>query len=140
MTQNVLSCSVDVMVLLFSFDEVDEGLVTDPHRALQLTTYSFQRVMSFILTLRGQRPLLLLGGGGYHAPSTAKHFTLLTALVLGQTLSDDIPLEAEYWEELERDGGIHVGRDTHELDSKGKEEVDRLCTALSQKLDKTALN
>jgi histone deacetylase 8 len=134
----VVQCGCDGT--LFRLNEADEGLVTDPHRALQLTTCSFQRVMSFILTLRGERPMLLLGGGGYHAPSTAKHFTLLTALVLGQTLSDDIPLEAEYWEELERDGGIHVGRDTHELDSKGKEEADRLCTALSQRLDKTTLN
>ena len=92
------------------------------------------------MTLRGERPALLLGGGGYHAPSTAKHFTLLTALALGQTLSEDIPLEAEYWEELERDGGIHVGRDISELDSKGKDEVDRLCLALSQKLDETTLN
>ena len=123
-----------------SSDDADEGLVTDPHRALQLTTYSFQRVMSFIMTLKGEKPALLLGGGGYHPPSTAKHFTLLTALVLGQKLSEDIPLDAEYWEELERDGGIHVGREGHGLDTRGEEEVERLCIALTQALDKPALN
>lgn len=77
---------------------------------------------------------MLLGGGGYHPESTAKHFTLLTALVLGKTLDEDIPVEAEYWEELEKDGGIHVGRDS-ELTDDGKLEVKRLCSALRQKLE-----
>jgi acetoin utilization deacetylase AcuC-like enzyme len=105
--------------------------VTDPHRALQLTTYSFQRVINRILELKV--PKLLLGGGGYHPESTAKHFTLLTALVLGKTLDEDIPIEAEYWEELEKDGGIHVGRDSV-LTEDGKAEVERLCIVLHQNL------
>jgi acetoin utilization deacetylase AcuC-like enzyme len=111
---------------------VNVGLLTDPHRALRLTTYSFQRVMSYILALK--KPTLLLGGGGYHPSSTAKHFTLLTALVLEKVLDDDIPLEAEYWEELEKDGGIQVGRDS-ELTSEGESEVERLCEILHQKLE-----
>ena len=113
---------------------INVGLLTDPHRALQLTTFSFQRVVSFILA--SKKPVLLLGGGGYHPPSTAKHFTLLTALVLGKTLDEDIPLDAEYWEELEKDGGIHVGRDS-ELTADGESEVQRLCEILQQKLDKS---
>jgi hypothetical protein len=83
----------------------------------------------------GKGPVLLLGGGGYHPASTAKHFALLTASVLKKTLDDDIPLEAEYWEELERDGGIHVGQDSELDDNAGKSEVEKLCTALSQKLE-----
>jgi hypothetical protein len=76
---------------------------------------------------------MLLGGGGYHPPSTAKHFALLTACVLGKTLDDEIPIEAEYWEELERDGDIHVGRDI-DITREGKDQVDALCTALQKKL------
>ena len=79
--------------------------------------------------------MLLLGGGGYHPASTAKHFTLLTALVLGKELDEDIPLEAEYWEELERDGGIHVGRDIKELNPDDECQVESLYTALKGKLD-----
>ena len=126
----VVQCGCDGIV--FYLMMVDVGLLTDPHRALQLTTHSFQRVVSFILA--SKKPVLLLGGGGYHPPSTAKHFTLLTALVLGKILDEDIPLEAEYWEELEKDGGIHVGRDS-ELTTEGESEVERLCEILHKKLE-----
>jgi acetoin utilization deacetylase AcuC-like enzyme len=117
--------------------DVDEGLIGDPHQGLQLTTYSFQRVVEFILSL-GKVPTLVLGGGGYNPPCTAKHFALLTGLVLGRTLDEDIPVEAEYWEELERDGGIHVGKD-EELKADGEHQVDRLCAALKQKIEGTSV-
>jgi acetoin utilization deacetylase AcuC-like enzyme len=105
--------------------------VTDPHRALQLTTYSFQRVVRHILGLAGGIPMLLLGGGGYNPVSTAKHFTLLTACILDQTLDEEIPVEAEYWEELERDGGIHVGWDTP-LTEEGKKMGEKYCTTFQE--------
>jgi len=99
-----------------------------------LTTYAFQRAVRHILGM-GDLPILLLGGGGYHPPSAAKHFTLLTALVLGQELDADIPVEAEYWEELERDGGIHVGRDS-ELTVDGEKQAEIMCKALQDTLEK----
>lgn len=77
---------------------------------------------------------MLLGGGGYHPPSTAKHFALLTALVLGETLDEDIPLDADYWDELERDGCIHVGKDC-ELTPNGITKVEELCTSLKQMME-----
>ena len=61
------------MVLSLCLMMINVGLLTDPHRALQLTTFSFQRVVSFILA--SKKPVLLLGGGGYHPPSTAIHIT-----------------------------------------------------------------
>jgi hypothetical protein len=124
--------SVVVMVLRFEM-ELIVGLITDPQRGLQLTTYSFQRVVEFILKLGGS--MLMLGGGGYHPPSAAKHFALLTGVVLGQKLDEDIPVEAEYWEELEKDGSIHVGRDS-DLTTDGEKEVERLVTALKEKVHK----
>jgi len=36
-------------------------------------------------------PLLVLGGGGYHAPNTARAWTVLTAGLLGVGLDEDIP-------------------------------------------------
>lgn len=110
-----------------------EGLLTDTHRAMRLTTYAFERAVRFILNM-GQVPTLLLGGGGYHPPSTAKHFTLLTALVVGREIDDEIPVDAEYWEELEKEGGIHVGRDL-ELSSDGENEVKGLCERLKRTLE-----
>ena len=101
---------------------------------MQLTTHSFVRAVSYILRLR-KGPVLLLGGGGYHPPSTAKHFALLTASVLERELDDDIPLDAEYWEELEKDGGINIGKDSV-LNSDEERKVDELCTALKQKLER----
>ena len=102
---------------------------------MNLTTHSFLRVISHIQSL-GDVPTIFAGGGGYHLPSTAKHFTLLTALILGQTLDQEIPVEAQYWEELERDGdgGLHVGKDT-QLTVEGGFQVERYYAALKQKFD-----
>jgi acetoin utilization deacetylase AcuC-like enzyme len=108
-------------------------LEADPHRALQLTTYSFQRVLQHILFLADRKPILLLGGGGYNPVSAAKHFALLTASVLGMTLDEQIPVEAEFWKELEREGGIHVGRD-NELDDEGTKVVDKYVTAFCESI------
>jgi hypothetical protein len=130
--RNVWLFSVDVTVICFEM-ELIVGLITDPHRGLQLTTYSFQRVVEFLLGLGG--PILMLGGGGYHPPSAAKHFALLTGVILGQKLEEDIPVEAEYWEELEKDGSINVGRDS-DLTTDGEKEVERLITALKEKVEK----
>jgi histone deacetylase 8 len=126
----VLQCGCDGR----SCSTSNAGLLTDPHRGMQLTTYSFQRVVEFILNL-GRVPTLVLGGGGYHPPSTAKHFALLTGIILDKELDDEIPLDAQYWEELEKDGGIHVGRDT-KMPSDGTDEIERLCVALQRKLEK----
>jgi len=108
--------------------------VGDPHQALQLTTYSFRRVIHHILSLAGSKPVLLLGGGGYNPVSAAKHFALLTACVLGKTLGEEIPVEAEYWEELERAGGIHVGRDLP-LTDEGKKQMEKYCAQFRDRLD-----
>jgi hypothetical protein len=108
----------------------------DPHRALRLSTFAFTRVVSYILGL-ARVPTLLVGGGGYNPPAAAKHFALLTALVVGKTLEEDIPVEAEYWEELERHGGIHVGRD-EDLNLEGELQVEEMCAALKDTLGKRA--
>ena len=42
------------------------------------------------LVLKQQLPVMLLGGGGYHHPNTARLWSLLTAVALGRT---DLPQE-----------------------------------------------
>ncbi|XP_062565252.1 histone deacetylase 8-like [Armigeres subalbatus] len=44
--------------------------------------------------LRWNTPLVFLGGGGYNVINTAKYWTQLTALIVGQTISRDIPENA----------------------------------------------
>ena len=127
----VLQCGCDG---ISPSEYTNAGLLTDPHRGMSLTTHAFTRAASYILELC-KVPTLILGGGGYHPPSTAKHFALLTATILGKELDEDIPVDAEYWEELEHDGGIHVGRDT-QMPPDGEEEIERLCEALRQNIDK----
>ena len=78
--------------------------------------------------------MLLLGGGGYNSVSAAKHFALLTPCVLGKILGEEIPVEAEYWEELEREGRIHVGRDLP-LTDEGKKQMDKYCAEFRDRLD-----
>ena len=118
-----------------SFRLLISGLLTDPHKGLQLTTPSFLRAVSYIRGL-GDMPTVFVGGGGYHPPSTAKHFALLTALVLEKTLDEDIPLEAQYWEELERDGDgrLHIGRDL-QLTTEGEFQVEGYYAALKQRFE-----
>ena len=57
-------------------------------------------------------------------------------MILGKNLDEDIPLEAQYWEELERDGdgGIHVGRDS-QLTAEGEFQVERYYAALKQRFE-----
>lgn len=120
------------VTVYFLRKQVHEGLIGDPHQALRLTSYSFQRAVSHILAL-GVIPTLLVGGGGYNPPAAAKHFALLTALVLGTTLDEDIPVEAEYWEELEKHGGIHIGKD-EEVNADGESQVEKLCAPLKARI------
>jgi acetoin utilization deacetylase AcuC-like enzyme len=100
---------------------------------MKLTTHAFLRTVQYILH-ETNVPTVLLGGGGYHPPSSAKHFTVLTAGVLGREIAAEIPLEAEYWEELERDGGLHVGKESCEMGLKEEEEVAELYDSFYKKV------
>ncbi|PAA91663.1 hypothetical protein BOX15_Mlig014527g2, partial [Macrostomum lignano] len=66
-----------------------DALATDEFKIFNLTLTGYLDCVK--LLLQSRRPLLLLGGGGYHFPSTAKLWTAITALAVGVDLDKDIP-------------------------------------------------
>lgn len=47
--------------------------------------------------LRQNLPTIVLGGGGYNFPNTARYWTYLTSIILGCDLNEDIPDCSEYF-------------------------------------------
>merc|ERR1712106_1203510 len=77
----------DVLVVLAGAD----SLYNDDHRALKVKQPGYLELMAYIQSLN--RRMLVLGGGGYNDPATAKLWTLITAQPCQLTLPDDIPDE-----------------------------------------------
>lgn len=73
-----------------------DGLNEDPMRSFNLTQKSYVHCVMAIIKLG--LPTLLVGGGGYHSANTARCWASITAAVVGEKLSEDIP-EHEYFPE-----------------------------------------
>lgn len=67
-----------------------DGLAGDPHKEWNLTEESFEHCLELILS-ESNLPCLILGGGGYHHPNTARCWTKMLASALGKKVSEDIP-------------------------------------------------
>uniref|UniRef100_A0A1I8FRU4 histone deacetylase n=1 Tax=Macrostomum lignano TaxID=282301 RepID=A0A1I8FRU4_9PLAT len=65
-----------------------DALATDEFKIFNLTLTGYLDCVK--LLLQSRRPLLLLGGGGYHFPSTAKLWTAITALAYGPDFCLDV--------------------------------------------------
>lgn len=66
-----------------------DGLVSDPMNSFNLTPKS---LLSCLGQLKATKiPLIVLGGGGYNIPNTARCWTLLTASAIGCEVENDIP-------------------------------------------------
>lgn len=61
----------------------------DPLGTFNLTSKGMGACINTIL--KWNLPLMLLGGGGYNYPNTARYWTYLTSLLVNQPLSNDIP-------------------------------------------------
>ncbi|KAH9499073.1 Histone deacetylase 8 [Bulinus truncatus] len=70
-----------------------DTLSDDPMVSFNLTHLALAKCVCYILTWN--LPTVLLGGGGYNFPNTARCWTFLTALAAGKKLPVDIP-EHEY--------------------------------------------
>jgi len=66
-----------------------DALAHDPLGELNLTPQAF--VECWRIVEAWGKPVLLLGGGGYNSPNTARCYALLTAAVLRRVLPDEIP-------------------------------------------------
>ena len=75
-------------------------LAGDPVGSFSLTLQGYGNCVGTVLSWR--LPVLLLGGGGYHFPNTARLWTHLTSLAVATTLSSEIP---------DHDVSLHAGDD-----------------------------
>lgn len=66
-----------------------DGLSGDPMDSFSLTPTAYGRCLQFML--QWALPTLVLGGGGYNSPNTARCWTHLTAILCGRKLSSEIP-------------------------------------------------
>ncbi|CAG2101602.1 unnamed protein product [Medioppia subpectinata] len=66
-----------------------DGLNGDPMNAFNLTIDGYSECIKYLISMN--KPLILVGGGGYHLMNTARLWTALTACALNETLDDDIP-------------------------------------------------
>lgn len=71
-----------------------DTLFGDPMKSFNLTSGCL--IQCFEQILRLDRPMLILGGGGYHLPDTARLWTSITARCLDVKLDNDIP-EHDYF-------------------------------------------
>ncbi|XP_053554978.1 histone deacetylase 8 isoform X1 [Bombina bombina] len=66
-----------------------DTIAGDPMCSFNMTPEGIGKCLKYVL--QWQLPTLILGGGGYHLANTARCWTYLTALILGKTLSSEIP-------------------------------------------------
>ncbi|CAF3292850.1 unnamed protein product [Rotaria socialis] len=77
-----------------------DTLFGDPMKSFNLTTQCIMNCVEQIINLN--KPILLLGGGGYNIADTARLWTSITGLCLNEKLDNDIP-EHKYF--------VHYGPD-----------------------------
>ena len=70
----------DVLVIQAGCD----GLSTDEHKEWNMTIKGYGKVLSFLLNAVGTTSVMILGGGGYNHTETAKCWTYLTSIALGE--------------------------------------------------------
>lgn len=71
-----------------------DTLFGDPMKSFNLTTKSIVNCIQQLI--KTEKPMLLLGGGGYNIADTARLWTSITALTLNEQLNNDIP-EHDYF-------------------------------------------
>lgn len=66
-----------------------DTIAGDPMCSFNMTADGLGKCLKYVLQWR--LPTLILGGGGYHLANTARCWTYLTGVILGRTLSSEIP-------------------------------------------------
>lgn len=91
---------IDMVLAQFPADAIvcqcgADGIAGDPEASFNLTPQALIHCTQRLLRL--QKPLVLLGGGGYNFANTARCWTAITASVLGKSLHDEIPDDDKYF-------------------------------------------
>ncbi|XP_065907648.1 histone deacetylase 8-like [Dysidea avara] len=81
-----------------------DGLHGDPMQSFNLTIQGLGNCVAFILNW--QLPTLLLGGGGYNFPNTARCWAYLTSIAVKRMLPNDIP-EHQWFSQYGPDYTLH---------------------------------
>ncbi|KAJ2823736.1 Histone deacetylase 8 [Coemansia erecta] len=107
-----------------------DGLAGDPHKVFNLTSASFAQSVESVL--KWQRPVLLLGGGGYSRSDCARCWTRLTAIACGRDIvpESDVPEHAFLNEYAP---GFDMMTDAMSIEDKNtREYLDSIVQAISQ--------
>ncbi|XP_060688640.1 histone deacetylase 8 [Hemiscyllium ocellatum] len=84
-----------------------DTIAGDPMCSFNMTPVGVGKCLRYILNW--ELPTLVLGGGGYNHANTARCWTYLTAIILGKTLSSEIP-DHEYFTEYGPDYVLEITR------------------------------
>lgn len=97
-----------------------DGLSRDQHGEWNLTMTGIEQAVKRILDFK--KPTMLVGGGGYHHPDTARCWTLLTALASGVDSNEfkEIPESDEFFEEYVTDAYQFLVTATANLDDENR--------------------
>jgi hypothetical protein len=76
------------------------GMTGDPLGKWNLTMEGYGECLKKVLSWN--KPLIILGGGGYKSTSAARCYAYLTSLILKRPISDEIP-EHEFFEDYKPD-------------------------------------
>ncbi|XP_072126653.1 histone deacetylase 8 isoform X2 [Mobula birostris] len=82
-----------------------DTMAGDPMCSFNMTPVGVGKCLRYILNW--ELPTLILGGGGYNHANTARCWTYLTAIILGKTLSSEIP-DHEYFTEYGPDYVLEI--------------------------------
>lgn len=82
-----------------------DALFNDPHKSLCISQMGYLTVIDHIK--RFNRPMLILGGGGYNEPASAKLWTKISAKLSAVRLLEDIPDDDENFEQYGPDFTIN---------------------------------
>lgn len=109
-----------------------DSLAGDPMLGFNLTERSLVACLEQLITFN--KPLLVLGGGGYLPQNAAKAWTRLTATVLGEHLSNDIPDHDQYFLSYAPAFDLTID-ECHRKDQNSAEYIEELITKVCQLLD-----
>jgi acetoin utilization protein AcuC len=108
----------------FAFDQVIEPIVRaydadflvfqvgadahwqDPLAHLELTSQGWMGLFKRLIALAGDKPFVVLGGGGYTIETAARLWTMVQAELVGRTLPNEVP------EQIAQQYGIQTLHDT----------------------------
>lgn len=109
-----------------------DGLSGDPMDSFSLTPTAYGRCLQFMLQWR--LPTLVLGGGGYNSPNTARCWTRLTAILCGRKLSSEIP-DHKFFMSYGPDFELNISPGNRK-NMNSKEALQRIHNTIIENLDK----